>query len=103
MVHKNYRILELAHWIAEILEQQRGVEVRVKRDRSTGDSLRSYYVDGEKITRTLGFRPERGVAGATLEIWDALERGEFGAEPENDPRYFNIRWLRGAMAREGVV
>jgi nucleoside-diphosphate-sugar epimerase len=103
LVHKNYRILELAHWIAEILEQHRGVEIYVKRDRSSGDSLRSYYVDGEKITKALGFQPERGVAQATLEIWDALERGEFGVEPENDPRYFNIRWLKGTIAKEGVV
>jgi len=103
LVHKNYRILELAHWIAEILEQHRDVEVNVKRDRSSGDSLRSYYVDGDKITRALGFRPERGVAPATLEIWDALERGEFGIEPENDPRYFNIRWLKETVAKEGVV
>ena len=103
LVHKNYRVLELAHWMAEILEQHRGVEVRVKRDRSRGDSLRSYYVDGEKITRILGFRPERGVAQATLEIWDALERGEFGIEPENDPRFFNIRWLKETIAEEGVV
>ena len=103
LVHKNYRILELAHWIAEILEQHRGVEVRVKRDRTGSDSLRSYYVVGEKITEALGFRPERGVAQATLEIWDALERGEFGVEPENDPRYFNIRWLRETITEEGVV
>ena len=103
LVHKNYRVLELAHWMAEILEQHRGVEVRVKRDRSRDDGLRSYYVDGEKITRTLGFRPERGVAQATLEIWDALERGEFGIEPENDPRFFNIRWLKETIAKEGVV
>jgi nucleoside-diphosphate-sugar epimerase len=103
LVHKNYRILELAHWIAEILEQHRGVEVNVKRDRSGGEGLRSYYVDGEKITKVLGFRPERGVAQATLEIWDALERGEFGDEPENDPRFFNIRWLKDTIAKEGVV
>jgi nucleoside-diphosphate-sugar epimerase len=98
LVHKNYRVLELAHWIAEILEQHRGVEVNVKRDRSAGDSLRSYYVDGGKITKALGFRPERGVAQAVLEIWDALERGEFGEEPEHDLRYFNIRWLKETMA-----
>jgi nucleoside-diphosphate-sugar epimerase len=103
LVHKNYRVLELAHWVAETLEQHRGVEVGVKRDRSVGDSLRSYYVDGEKITHTLGFKPERGVAQATLEMWDALERGEFGDEPENDARYFNIRWLKDTVAREGVV
>ena len=103
LVHKNYRILELAHWVTEILEQHRGVEVHVKRDRTKGESLRSYYVDGEKITKALGFRPDRGVAEATLEIWDALERGEFGDEPENDQRYFNIRWLREAMTKEEVV
>ena len=103
LVHKNYRILELAHWIAEILEQHRGVEIYVKRDRSSGDSLRSYYVDGEKITKALGFQPERGVAQATLEIWDALERGEFGVEPENDLQYFNIRWLKETITKEGVV
>jgi nucleoside-diphosphate-sugar epimerase len=103
LVHKNYRILELAHWITEILEQHRGVDVRVKRDRTGDDGLRSYYVDGEKITKALGFRPERGVTQATLEIWDALERGEFGIEPENDPRFFNIRWLKETIAREGVV
>src|SRR5215210_120358 len=103
LVHKNYRILELAHWITEILEQHRGVEAYVKRDRSKGEFRRSYYVDGDKITKALGFRPERGVAQATLEIWDALERGEFGDEPENDARYFNIRWLKDTFAEEGVV
>jgi nucleoside-diphosphate-sugar epimerase len=103
LVHKNYRVLELAHWIAEILEQHRGADVNVRRDRSAGDSLRSYYVDGEKITKALGFRPERGVAQAVLEIWDALERGEFGDEPENDLRYFNIRWLKETMAKEVVA
>src|SRR3954469_1095003 len=103
LVHKNYRILELAHWVTEILEQHRGVEVRVKRDRTKGAALRSYYVDGQKITKALGFQPDRGVAEATLEIWDALERGEFGTEPENDQRYFNIRWLKEAMMKEEVV
>jgi nucleoside-diphosphate-sugar epimerase len=103
LVHKNYRILELAHWITEILEQHRGVEAYVKRDRSKGEFKRSYYVDGDKVTKALGFRPERGVAQAALEIYDALERGDFGSEPESDSRYFNIRWLKETMAKEGAV
>jgi nucleoside-diphosphate-sugar epimerase len=103
LVHKNYRVLELAHWITEILEQHRGVEAYVKRDRSKGEFKRSYYVDGDKVTKALGFRPERGVAQAALEIYDALERGDFGSEPENDSRYFNIRWLKETMAKEGAV
>jgi hypothetical protein len=27
-------------------------------------------------------------------IYDALERGDFGLEPDKDPRFFNIRWLK---------
>jgi nucleoside-diphosphate-sugar epimerase len=103
LLHKNYRILELAHWVTEILEQNYGVEVYVKRDRSKGEFRRSYYVDGEKITKALGFRAERGVAQGVLEIWDALERGDLGSEPENDSRYFNIRWLKETVLKEGAV
>ena len=92
--HKNYRVLELAHWVAEVLEQRHGVEIRVKRDRSTDAGARSYFVSGDKIAKTLGFRAERGITEAILPIWDALERGDFGSEPERDPRFFNIRWLK---------
>jgi nucleoside-diphosphate-sugar epimerase len=94
LLHKNYRVLELAHWIAEVIELRYGVEVRVKRDRSNNAGARSYFVSGEKIQQTLGFSADRGVTEAVVTIWDALERGEFGLEPETDPRFFNIRWLK---------
>src|SRR5215203_1567374 len=103
LVHKNYRVLELAHWITEILEQHRGVESYVKRNRMAGEFKRSYYVDGSKVTKVLGLRPERGMTQGALEIYDSLERGDFGSEPENDSRYFNIRWPKETMAREGAV
>jgi nucleoside-diphosphate-sugar epimerase len=94
LVHKNYRVLELAHWVAEVVEQRYGVEVRVKRDRTTNAGARSYYVNGDKIRETLGFSADRGASEAVITIWDALERGDFGIEPEKDPRFFNIRWLK---------
>lgn len=93
VVHKNYRILELAHWVAEILERHCEVEVRVKRDRTVSGEQRSYYVTGEKMYQTIGYTPARGVTEAVLGIWAALENGDFGVEPAEDPRYFNIRWL----------
>jgi nucleoside-diphosphate-sugar epimerase len=94
VLHKNYRLLELAHWVAEILEEHRHVAVQVKRDRSVQGGERSYYVFGDKIHTELGFKTERGATQAVLEIWDALEAGRFGTAPQDDPRYFNIRWLR---------
>jgi nucleoside-diphosphate-sugar epimerase len=102
LVHKNYRILELAHWVAEVIEGQRGVPIQVKRDRAVDNSARSYYVAGDKITKVLGFSPTRGVIETVLPIWDALAQGDFGAEPENQPRYFNIRWLKETFVAGGT-
>ena len=98
VLRKNYRTLELAHWVSEILEQHRGVSVQVKRDRTVENGGRSYYVLGEKIERELGFRAERGTTKAVLEIWDALQAGTFGDHPETDPAYFNIRWFKERAA-----
>jgi nucleoside-diphosphate-sugar epimerase len=100
VVHKNYRILELAHWVAEVLERHRGVPIQVKRDRGNDNSGRSYYVVGDKITKTLGFQAARGTTETILSIWDALQRGDFGPEPVNNPEYFNIRWLKDRLASE---
>ena len=97
VVHKNYRVLELAHWVAEVIEQKYGVEVAVKRDRTGNSAARSYFVSGQKIADTLGFSPDRGTAEAVIAMWDALERGDFGPDPENDPRFFNIRWLKDTV------
>ena len=94
LLHKNYRVLELAHWVAEVIEQKYGTEIRVKRDRSGNSAARSYYVSGEKIATALGFSADRGITEAVTAIWDGLERGDYGIEPEKDPRYFNIRWLK---------
>jgi len=98
LVHRNITVLDLAHTVAEVLERERGVDIRVKRDRTSEYVIRSYQVSGDKIANTLGFRAERGPAQAVLGMWDAVERGEFGVEPEKDARYFNIRLLRGMLA-----
>jgi nucleoside-diphosphate-sugar epimerase len=100
LLHKNYRILELAHWVAESLERERGVEIQVKRDRSRDNVARSYYASGDKIARVLGFRAARGSLQGVLEIWDSLERGVFGTQPESEAEYFNIRQLRASLEVE---
>jgi hypothetical protein len=92
-------VLELAHWVAETLNQHRKVDIGVKRDRSGNPGSRSYYVVGDRIGRVLGLRPERGTADAILEIWDGLERGEFGPSPEANPKYFNIRHLQATLPK----
>jgi nucleoside-diphosphate-sugar epimerase len=94
VLRKNYRTLELAHWVAEIIEQHRKVPIQVKRDRTVEFGSRSYYVLADRIERELGYRAERGTTKAVLEIWDALERGAYGDRPQDNPVHFNIRWFK---------
>ncbi len=94
VLRKNYRTLELAHWISEILEEHRQVSIRVKRDRSVEFGSRSYYVLADKMEKELGFRAERGTTKAVLDIWDGLESGAYGERPQENPVYFNIRWFK---------
>jgi nucleoside-diphosphate-sugar epimerase len=103
LVHKNYRVLELAHWITEILEEHRGVQANVN---VTGAKASLSGATTSTVTRSRrrwGSGPSEGWPKAALEIYDALERGDFGSEPENDPRFFNIRWLKETMAKEGAI
>lgn len=94
VLRKNYRTLELAHWISEILGQHRQVSIGVKRDRSVEFGSRSYYVLADKMEHELGFRAERGTTKAVLDIWDGLEAGAYGERPQENPVYFNIRWFK---------
>jgi nucleoside-diphosphate-sugar epimerase len=103
VLKKNYRTLELAHWVSEILEQHRQVSVQVKRDRSVESGARSYYVLGEKMERELGFRAERGTTRAVLDIWDGLAEGRYGDAPQDDAGFFNIRWFKARLPAASAV
>lgn len=101
VVCENLRISALAAHVAETLRIHRGVQVDVVRDDEVDNGSRSYSVNAGKIEQMLGFRARRDVANAVLSIWDALDRGDFGPDPRNNSRFFNIRWLmNGLLARE---
>lgn len=90
VLHKNYRILELAHWVKHVLRDRRSIDVTVR----YGDGVppRSYQVCGARFGETHGYRPQTGVAGAALEIWQRLEQGM--ATDTGNPAYYNIAWFK---------
>lgn len=94
LLHKNYRVLELAHWVAEIIALNFDSVITVHRDRTGGDlGTRSYLVSAEKCKTRLGLEAKLGVSRAVIDIWNRLEEGEFGKSPLEEKKYFNIKWL----------
>jgi len=104
LVHDNYRILELAHWVQTALRPLGRVEIDVD---YSDVPVRSYRVSGERIARTLGFRTRIGVDAAVAAMLDKvrqLDRREYF-----HPRHYNIEWmtllveLEQALRRMGGV
>ena len=97
MLHKNYRILELAHWTKYVLRDKKHIEVDVMYQ--DGVPPRSYQVSGDKFRDVFGYVPPRGIAQSVLNLWQRFEKGvatDFG-----NPEYYNIAWLKLLTAMQG--
>jgi nucleoside-diphosphate-sugar epimerase len=88
VVEKNYRVLELAHWVREAMKPLRKIEIEV--DYATYKT-RSYRVSGKRIETELGFRPLVGVKESVERMVKAIQQG--GRDDLFHPRHYNIGWM----------
>lgn len=85
---KNYRVLELAHWVKKALEGMREVDIHVE----YGDTkARSYRVSTKKIEDQLAFRPSIPVHDSAGEMAQQILRGKHN--DMHNPKYYNIQWM----------
>jgi len=88
VVGKNYRILELAHWVREALKPVKKVEIEVD---YTTYKTRSYRVSGERIQTVLGVKPLVGVKESVEHMLRKID--EHNQMDLYNPRYYNIEWM----------
>lgn len=85
---KNYRILELAHWVREALKDRLKLEINVDYSHY---KARSYRVSAQKIETTLGFKPIVPVKESVESMIQKIY--EYGYTDFLHPRYYNIEWM----------
>jgi nucleoside-diphosphate-sugar epimerase len=90
LVHRNYRISELALRVREALAED-GVKAEIKTDYAY-KGIRNYRVSGRKLEKVLGFRPEITVEQSVHTLVTEIRR--HGFTDFDHPRYYNIRWMR---------
>ena len=86
--HKNYRILELAHWVKDALSDTKEVAINVDYSPLKG---RSYRVSTAKIESQLGFRAGISVRESVTNMVKQIH-----ANSQTDflnPAYYNIQWI----------
>ena len=88
LVYKNYRILELAHWVREAFKPIRTLEIEVDYSHYRA---RSYRVSGQKIETVLGFKPTVAVKESVERMVQTIQRS--GHTDFLNPKYYNIQWL----------
>jgi nucleoside-diphosphate-sugar epimerase len=88
VVGKNYRILELAHWVREALRGERKVEIEVD---YSSQKTRSYRVSGERIQQALGVKPLVPVKESVEHMLKKVT--ERPLTDLHHPRNYNIEWM----------
>ena len=87
---RNFRISELALRVRETLGNI-GIRVDIVPDYSY-KGVRSYQVSADKLERRLGFRPVVTVEESVATMVEQIR--QCGYTDFEDPRYFNIQWMR---------
>ena len=90
LVCHNFRISEVALRVREALKSV-GVSADIRTDYSY-KGVRSYRVSGQKLERTLNFRPTISIEESVQTMVQEIRRHNY-SEFDN-PRYYNIRWMR---------
>ena len=87
---ENMRISELALRVREALRDM-DIDIDIRADYGYR-GVRSYRVSAEKIQDTLNFRPKVTIQESVQNLVEQIRR--YGYDDFENPRYYNIRWMR---------
>jgi len=91
LVYKNYRVLELAHWVRKALREIKDLNPEIEVDYSPRKD-RSYRISGEKIKKVLGWEPKISVEESLKDMIKKIE--EYSYTDWLNPKYYNIEWMK---------
>lgn len=89
LIHDNYRVLDIAHRVKNVLRGVKEVSIDVDYEQNRMD--RSYRISGKKIEEKIGFKPKVSIEESVEEIVEKIQNKEF--LDFNNPIYYNIKWI----------
>lgn len=91
----NHSITTLAEMVRNEVEAYRGEPVEI--ETQPIQDVRSYQVNSDKISRTLGFRPTRSLGQAVRQLCTAFKTGLI-PDPMGRSEYYNVRRMKEVFA-----
>ena len=100
VVGKNYRILELAHWVREALKPLRKVEIEVDySDHRTRSLPGERAADRDRAGRQVAWSASRSRSNT----WCGCSSRTAGPMEAYHPRYYNIEWMTLLSSMEKTI
>lgn len=99
LVYRNFRISEVALRVREALREC-GVKVELRADYAY-KGVRNYRVSGRKLELALGFRPAVSIEESVTTMVAEIRRRQY--TDFDNPRYYNIRWMRALEEAQQVI
>lgn len=90
---QNMSIMEIAELARKVVEEEFPEKAPIDIVTTPSDDLRSYHINSDKVTRTLGFAPKRSVEDAMRDLCTAFKAGKI-PDSMTDDAYYNVRTLK---------
>jgi nucleoside-diphosphate-sugar epimerase len=95
--YQNMSIMDIALLVKEIVQKEVPGRESIEIETTPSDDLRSYHINSDKITRTIGFKPRYTVEDAVRELCVAFRESKL-PDSLDDDRYFNVKRMKGLNA-----
>ncbi len=91
--YQNMSIMELAHLVKKVVEEELPEKTPVEIVTTPTDDNRSYHINSDKIKRVLGFQPTHAIEEAIRDLCRAFGEGKL-PNSMSDDWYYNVRTLK---------
>ncbi len=91
--YQNMSIMELAHLVKKVVEEELPEKAPVEIVTTLTDDNRSYHINSDKIKRVLGFQPTHAIEEAIRDLCRAFGEGKL-PNSMSDDWYYNVRTLK---------
>lgn len=91
--YENDTVARLAQIVKKVVERESPDKPPIRIETTPTNDNRSYHVSSRKIAEELGYRPERTIEDAVLDLCRAFRRGEFENSLTND-EYTNVKTMK---------
>ena len=90
---QNMSIADIALLAKKVVEEEFPDKAPIEIVTTPSDDLRSYHINSDKVTRTLGFTPKRSIEDAMRDLCTAFKVGKI-PDSMTDDGYYNVRTLK---------